>query len=733
MITATPDRVFALTNARFSYVMRVTPEGLLQHVHYGGPVADPAQADTYHRRTERHCVTHYRGIADLNLNDLPQEYPVFGTSDYRHPALHGVNGDGNTVIQPLYHSHHILDGKPATQGLPSARGDGAQTLIVTLRDALHGIEMELAYTIWDGFGALVRSARITNHGAKAVRLQNVASTAIDLPAAPYDVVHLWGTWAREMNVERTPLPRGRFTIDSTRGTSSAAHNPFLALLDPATTETSGRVIATTLLYSGNHALSAEVGEFGDVRLLAGINPFGFDWRLDPGESFTTPEALHVFSDRGLGGMSHLFHDFIRAHILPGRFRDRPRPTYLNTWEAAYFDVDEAKVLALADTALEVGVEMLVLDDGWFEGRRDDTSSLGDWTPDRERFPSGIADLAARVKAKGLKFGLWLEPEMVNPRSRLFAAHPDWTLQVPGREPSYGRNQLTLDLSRSEVCDHIFEQLDAILSCGNIDYVKWDMNRNMSEVGSSSLPHDRQGEVAHRYMLGLYGLLERLTTAYPEVLFENCASGGNRMDLGMLSYFPQTWTSDMCDPIGRLAIIDGASLYLPLDCLAAYVGPSPNHQTGRVTSLTTRFLAGAFSAARGLSLGTAEIADHLPELRSWIDFARTTAADMLGGRFDRLIRTSNETCWQYTTADGATVYLTYFHLLARPNAPFRRAALRGLDPDATYTADGGQTFRGDTLMQAGIPLPHVATTQTNPAIAYMPTGDFGSALIVLRKA
>lgn len=731
---------FALTNAFFSYVFRVTPEGHLEHVHYGGPIRHPHEGIDHHLRTERHAVTHYQGIPDYSLSDLPQEYPGFGRSDYRYPAFHARNEQGNSVFDLTYKDHHITSEKPRLKTLPSAQGQGSETLIVTLSDDLHGLEVDLHYTLYHDYGVLVRSATYRNVSRTDIELQHVFSTALDLPPDTYDALHLWGTWAREMNAERVPLPHGRFTVDSARGTSSAAHNPFIAVMQKDATEAQGRVFATTLIYSGNHALSVETGEFGDVRVLAGINPFTFGWRLAPGAEFETPEALHVFSDQGQRGMSHIFHDFIRNRITPERFRACPRPTYLNTWEAAYFDVDEGTVLELAETACRIGVDMLVLDDGWFAGRQDDTTSLGDWTADPVRFPSGIADLATRVRAKGLKFGLWIEPEMVGPDSELYRAHPEWALHVPGRTPSLGRNQLTIDLSRRDVQDHLYHVIDDLLACGKIDYVKWDMNRNMSEVGSAALAPDQQDEVAHRYMIGLYSVLDRLTTRYPNILFENCASGGNRMDLGMLSYFAQTWTSDLCDPVGRLDILSGASLYLPLDCLAAYVGPSPNHQNGRVTSLRTRMLAGAVCAARGLSLSEADLRAHEADLKSWMEWARKTAPDMLGGRFDRLMRNRDGVVYQYLTQDKARIYVTCFHILSAPNLPFRRVRLTGLDPKAHYrlirTASGEtdrkDVFHGDSLMQFGLPLPYVTLSQTNPDMRYMPPGDFSSELFVMER-
>lgn len=733
MISVSDRQVFALTNAMFSYIFRVSPEGILEHLHYGGPIQDPANVPIHHIRTQRENSSVFQGREHLNLSGFAQEFPTFGTSDYRYPAAHARNGDGNTVFTLLYQSHRIVEQKPALSALPSARGGGSETLIVTLFDSLHRLSVDLIYTIYADYGVLIRSARFRNEGEQAIDLLHVFSSAIDLPPSDYEILHLQGSWAREFGEERLAVPKARFVIDSARGTSSAAHSPFIALMQRGADEDNGEVFAASLIYSGNFAMSVETGEFGDVRLLAGLNPFNFNWRLDAGESFETPEAVHVYANHGLRSMSRIWHDFIRDKVSPERFRFRPRPTYLNTWEAAYFEIDEDKVLSMADTAKAIGVDMLVLDDGWFEGRNDDTSSLGDWTADRARFPSGIPALAAQVKGKGLKFGLWFEPEMVNPKSQLFAAHPDWALHVPGRQSSLGRNQLTLDLSREEVVDHIFQQLDAILSCGDIDYVKWDMNRHMTEVGSAGWPKNRQQEVSHRYILGLYKLLDRLTTKYPEILFENCASGGNRFDLGMLSFMPQGWISDMCDPIGRLNIINGASYLYPLDVMAAYIGPSPNHQNGRISALQTRFNAGALCAARGVSLSPEAIAADEDEIQRYMAFAKMTAADMVGGRFDRLTKTGNEICWQYVSRDRCTVYLAYFHILAAPNLPFRRARMVGLDPSATYIlVEDGVSYRGDALMQSGLPLPYVATGQVRHDVRYMEKGDFSSHLFVFKR-
>lgn len=734
MITVSKDNVFALSNAKFSYVFRASPEGILEHLHYGGPLSDPLNVVSHHIRTQREVASTFQGGRYFNLSDTPQEFPTFGTSDYRFPAVHGRNSDGNTIFSLTYKSYKIAKEKPRLKRLPSARGGDSETLIVTLHDPLHKLEVDLLYTIYKNHGVIARSVKFKNKGEKELQLQHAFSSALDLPQADYEIMHMHGTWAREFNVERIDVPKSRFVVDSARGTSSAAHSPFIALMEKGTTEDHGRVYATTLVYSGNFAMSVERGEFEDVRVLAGINPFNFHWRLKPGKVFCTPEALHVFAPNGLRSMSHIWHNFIREKISPPAFKNIARPTYLNTWEAAYFDVDEDKVLILADKANEIGVEMLVLDDGWFEGRKDDTSSLGDWRADKERFPSGIPALAAKVKAKGLKFGIWFEPEMVNPKSQLFQDHPDWILHVPGRTPSLGRNQLTLDLSRNEVVDYLFGQIDDILSCGDIDYVKWDMNRNMTEVGSAGQSRNRQREVSHRYMLGLYKLLKRLTTKYPNILFENCASGGNRFDLGMLSYMPQGWISDMCDPIGRLSIVGGASYIYPMDVMAAYIGPSPNHQNGRVSSVQTRFLAGVFTAARGVSLSEAEIEAHKDEVTHFMKLAKETAGDMVGGRFDRLKLNDNEVAWQYTSQDENTVYLAYFHILSAPNLPFRRACLRGLDPLCDYMlVEDGSRYRGDALMYNGMPMPYVSTGHVRENTRYMAKGDFSSHLFIFKKA
>lgn len=734
LITVSDDLQFCLANSRISYVFRVSPEGLLEHVHFGGRVSADALA-AGPRRPFRSTTLEFQGIKNYNLSDTPQEYPTFGTSDMRHPALHVVNAQGNSTNTLTYKSHRILLDKPAIAGLPSARGAAADsaTLVVELADQISHLKVELHYTVYRDFDLIARSAIVHNTGAAEIELNSALSSSLDLPAANYELMHFTGTWAREFNAQRMSVPAGRFVVDSASGVSSNAHSPFVAVMEEGATETSGRVYATALVYSGNFAIAVEQGEFESVRLSAGINPFNFKWRLAAGESFSTPESLQVFSANGLDGMSQCWHQFIKQQVSPSQFSHKARPTYLNSWEATYFDLNEQVVLDLADKAKDMGLEMLVVDDGWFAGRNDDTSSLGDWVSDTKKFPNGIEAVAAKVREKGLKFGLWFEPEMVNEQSQLYRDHPDWIIHIPGRILSTGRQQLVLDLSRAEVVEYLYEHIDRILSCGDIKYVKWDINRVMTEIGSTALTTAQQLETPHRYMLGVYELVGRLVKRHPHILFENCASGGNRFDLGMLSYMSQGWVSDMSEPIGRLPIINGASYLYPPSVLASYIGPVPSHQNDRLASVKTRAEVGFFCAARGLSLNVADIDQDEAELKHFINRYKDSAEDVVNGRFHRLQYTRNEVCWQITSEDESTVYLGYFHILSAPNLPLRRAMLRGLDPDAKYTLEGSDAvYGGDSLMNMGIDLAYVHAMQLSESVEYMDRGDFSSRLYVLRK-
>jgi len=725
--------VFALSNSSISYIFRVSPEGLLEHLHFGSRIKPSANYPSQPRRLYRGGVLEFQNSKYYNLSDVPQEYPVFGTSDNRLPAIHLINADGNSTQIFTYHSHQVSTLKPTLKGLPSARGGQSQSLLVTLVDEASMVRIELSYTIYANHDVIARSSRIINDGNTRVTLSQAMSSCLDLPAADYDLLHLRGTWSREFNQDRIAVPQGRFVIESATGASGYVHNPFIAVMERDANQQHGQVFATAFVYSGNFAINVEKGEFDAVRITTGINPFNFQWRLDADEEFTTPESLQVFSESGLNGMSQIWHDFIKKKVSPEVFIGRARPSFLNSWEAAYFDINESKVLDLADRAKSLGLDLLVLDDGWFEGRDDDTTSLGDWQADKRKFPNGIESVAAKVKANGLKFGLWYEPEMVSVESQLFADHPDWVVGVPNRLSSKGRNQLILDLSRREVQDYLFKRIDGMLACGNIDYVKWDMNRTMTEIGSASLDADRQLETPHRYMLGLYSLVNRIVTKYPNILFENCASGGNRFDLGMLRYMSQGWLSDMSEPMGRLAIINGASYLFPPCVMTSYIGPIPAHQNGRNVSFKTRAAVGFFSAGRGISLNADDIDNDFEVLKHAIKLYQDTADDVVKGRFYRLYYDDNEVAWQLNSNDGNTVYLGYFHILSAVNLPFRKVRLLDLDTASQYQlVDSEMLFGGDALMNMGLDMPYVCAMQYGEA-DYLDKGDFSSRLFVLKKS
>ena len=448
LITVSDQLEFCLSNGRISYLLRVSPEGVLEHLHVGAAVDLRGQLSAVPRREVRAASIFHQGIDNYNLDDTPQEYPLYGTSDTRYPALHFINGDGNTVNDFKYASHQILSDKPAINGLPSSRGGDSATLIVSLQDPISEVLLNLHYTVFAEHDVIARSLSICNQSEQPITLLHALSSSIDLPSGDYDLVHLSGSWAREFNTQRHRVLPGRFVVESSRGTSSNAHNPFLAIMDQHATEHHGDVLGTALMYSGNFCINVETGEFGGVRVSTGINPFNFAWQLAPNEVFNCPEALHAFSPSGLNGMSQVWHKFIKQKVTPKPFQGVARPSYLNSWEAHYFDVNQTNVMALAAKAKSLGLQMLVLDDGWFVGRNDDTSSLGDWFSDTDKFPDGVQAVAQQVNDLGLKFGLWFEPEMVNQTSQLYQQHPDWLLHVPRRVLSTGRNQYTLDLSRA---------------------------------------------------------------------------------------------------------------------------------------------------------------------------------------------------------------------------------------------------------------------------------------------
>lgn len=677
------DRQFHLGNGLISLVLRVYEDDTLGHLHLGAPLPTG--------RSYRYAGPDpFRGFDGRVGDPIPFAYPTSGIGDYRIPAVVAAAGDGSTASSLHYARHEILPGKPPLDGLPSTYVDDdaqAETLEVTLVDALTGLEVDLRFTIFAGRPVIARSATIRNAGARAINLDAVMSLALDLPDSDWVMLSLSGAWAREAHIVERLLRVGRSSVGSTRGTSSAQHNPFIALRRPATGESSGEALGFSLVYSGNFLAEVEVEEFGTTRVRLGIEPDAFSWRLEPGATFVTPEAIIAWTGTGLGDLSDAFHRLFREALVRGSWRDRPRPILLNSWEATYFGFDSDRLVEIGRSGAELGIELFVLDDGWFGRRDDDTSSLGDWVAHDGKLPDGVGGLARRITELGMSFGIWIEPEMVNADSDLFRAHPDWAIGVPGRQRTESRHQLVLDFGRPEIVDHLTRALTDILSSAPITYVKWDMNRHITEPFGLALPPDRQGEFFHRYILGVYELYRRLTTRFPEILFESCASGGARFDPGMLAFAPQAWTSDDTDAVERLRIQWGASVVYPLSSMGAHVSAVPNHQVGRLTPLATR-AAVAFFGIFGYELDpTSLTAVERSQVAAQVAFYARHRELFQRGRLHRLESPfdgdRDQVAWMVSADDGSRAIVGIHRILARPSPEVHRVRLRGLDPAATY--------------------------------------------------
>ena len=678
---------FHLFNDRISHVMRVHPDGSLGHLHFGARLAVG--------RSYAHLgPADFRGWGNRVGEAIALELPVPGVGDFGVPALAVRLADGSTVLQLRYRRHELIRGKP--DPAPDAGGllpmtyvedpAEADTLVVTLVDEPSGLVVHIATTVFRDVPVIARHVRLENEGPTAIVVEEAHSLALDLPDGRWDLLQLSGTWASENQVTTRRLRPGRQSVGSERGTSGPDHNPFIALVRPETTETAGEAIGFSLVYSGNFLAEAEVAPFGSTRVRIGINPSTFRWTLDPGAALTTPEALASWSGAGLGALSHGLHELLRDRLARGSWRDRPRPILLNNWEATYFEFDEDRLLTIATSARDLGVELFVLDDGWFGRRDNDDTSLGDWTVDRRKLPKGLAHLAERVHELGLSFGLWIEPEMVSEHSELFIAHPEWAIGAPGRARTESRSQYVLDLSRPEVVDHLEAAIGGVLRSARIDYIKWDMNRPITEPFGSGLEPARQGEFFHRYVLGVYDLYRRLTTAHPDVLFESCASGGARFDPGLLAYAPQAWTSDDTDAIERLKIQWGTSIAYPLSGMGAHVAAVPNHQTSRVSPIDTR-AAVAFFGVFGYELDPTTLGDaDRSAVMDQIRFYRTHRETFQRGRFHRLrspFDPGDRAAWMVVADDGGSAVVADFVILNHPVPATERLRLAGLDPAARY--------------------------------------------------
>lgn len=698
-----------LQNKQISYVLSIEKDKYVCHRYWG------RRLESFNGSTQLQMID--RGFATnpfpeervFSLNALPLETSTQQSGDHRIANYIIRSHTNQTRTDFIFKKFDILSGKQPLKGLPTLEGEDTTvtTLIITLYDDIQQLEMKLYYHLYEQLPVITRHVAFLNHGQQDVFLDNAGSLQVDIAAATFDLLTLYGSHTNEANISRRKLQNGIQKIESTRGVSSPQHQPFLALLNPNTDEFSGEVRAFHLIYSGNFQAQVEVEQYGSARVQLGINTEGFSWKLSPGGSFDTPEAVMVYSNHGLNEMSHTFHTLYQQYLCPKSFRNQERPIVLNTWEANYFDISEEKSEKLAEAAAQIGIEMFVLDDGWFGKRNDDTSSLGDWMENKDKLPNGIAGLAETVKNKGMKFGLWFEPEMISPNSELFKAHPDWVIHTHGYKPIEGRRQLVLDLSNPEVQEFLINVLSKYLITGKIDYIKWDMNRHLTDIGSTAFPKDQQGEISHRYILGLYRILDTLVKQFPNVLFENCSSGGGRFDPGMMHYMAQTWTSDNTDALCRTKIQYGYSLLYPPIMMGAHVSTVPNHQVGRITSLETRGRV-AMSGNLGYELDLTEaVEEELREIENQISFYKQQRKLFQFGKFYRLKAPGEyfESAWMFKNEKEAMII--YFNGIARPAVPVNYLPVYYLENLAIYKdLATGRLYSGSELNYAGVTIPRV---------------------------
>ena len=699
-------KCFHLSNDRISYIFRMAADKYPLHLYWGRRVRSIGDKMVSRRMQDGYPQSDEAfSLHETPHDHLPQECPAFGMSDMREGMLHVRHADGTHALDLVYESHKVIDGKPELCGMPSARGEGAQSLIITLRDAYSGVAAELCYTIWVDTDVIARSMRIVNGGSASIRVDRAYSCCVDFEEGDdFRLLTLYGAWARERQMYVRDVVPGEQGVSNARGASSVQTSPFMALMKGSAGEDAGDVYGFALCYSGSFKATVESDQNRCARAMIGINPFNFSWELAPGEDFQTPEAYLCYSPEGLNGMSQHFHKLVHNHITTGKFARSPRPILINNWEATYFNFNEEKILALAERAKEADIDLLVLDDGWFGHRDADNSSLGDWYDDTRKLPQGLAGLSEKVHALGLKFGLWVEPEMVSPDSDLYRAHPDWCIHAGDRMRVESRHQLVLDVSRQDVRDYVVESICAALERGNVDYVKWDMNRNITCWGSAQLPPERMEEQGHRYILGVYDMMRRITSRFPNVLFESCAGGGGRFDLALMCLMPQAWCSDDTDAHMRCRIQYATSLVFPPSTMGAHVSAVPNHQTGRSAPLATR-AAVAMGGTYGYELDLTKLPDEeIAQIRELNAKVRSVQELLLYGSFYRLLSpyTGNRTAWMSVSEDKREAVVTHVYTLGQPNPKDALLRLRGLDPDLDYVdVETGAVYGGDELMLYGV--------------------------------
>ena len=704
------SREFHLFNEEISYIIKILDNNQLGNLYYGSKLHD-RESFAYLLQGGPRPLTAYVFEEDysLSLQHTKQEYPSYGTTDFRYPAFEIKQKNGSKITNFEYQSHEIFNGKKKLDGLPATYVEDdseAQSLEITLYDAVIDTEIVLSYCIYESLPVIVRNAKFINKGKNNIILNRALSASVDLPDSSYEMIHLAGAWSRERHVKTRRLEHGIQGIYSMRGISSSEHNPFIALKRPDATEFNGEVYGFSLIYSGNHIEQVEVDTHDSTRVIIGIHPDTFEWPLAEGEVFQTPEAVLVYSDSGLNKMSQTFHKLYRTRLVRGKWRDQVRPILVNNWEATEMDFTEEKVLNIAKAGKELGIELFVLDDGWFGSRDHDKAGLGDWyVTNFEKLPDGIIGLANKIVEMGMKFGLWFEPEMVNKDSDLYREHPDWIIATPERRSSPSRNQYVLDFSRKEVVDYIYSLIEKVLFEAKISYVKWDMNRYITECYSVSKSAVGQGKVFHEYILGVYRLYEKLTSRFPNILFESCSSGGARFDPGILYYAPQTWTSDCTDAIERLSIQYGTSFVYPISSMGAHVSAVPNHQVGRITPIETRANV-AYFGAFGYELDLNLLSDEEKEkVKEQVTFYKTHRELISKGTFHRISSPfeSNITSWIVVSDNKSEAIAAYYKKLNIANEGWKRFRLVGLDKNKRYmlNRDKEQIYFGDELMNAGI--------------------------------
>ncbi len=749
-------KVFHLHNHQVSLVLGVLRTGHLAHWHLGAPITGPLDSSNFRMDQNRGFTVYLEPERfDISLGLEQLAYPAQGRGDFRIPAIDCRDASGSPILDPIYEGHRIIGGKPSLSGLPHTKAttletdtQAATTLEIDLVDAYKKLRITLSYTIFKNLPAIATSVGVTNLGNESVSLERVLSCNLDLPDANWEMGHLSGDWIKERHLSKTALRPGVQAIGSTRGASSAQHNPFVFLSRPTTTETQGEALSMGLVYSGNFTIALEVDARQQTRWQGGIQPEGFLWILQPNETFQTPEAILCYSQSGLGALSRTMHTLIQEHLIPEIWRNKPRPVLINNWEATYFDFNQEKLLAIAREASDLGIELFVLDDGWFSTRSSDQAGLGDWWVNREKLPGGLKGLSEAIHQKGMQFGIWIEPEMVNTGTVLFETHPDWVIGESPRPRCQARHQYVLDYANPQVVNHIFEQLCQVLDDVVIDYIKWDMNRNISDAFSAYLPARQQGELHHRYILGLYQLYQRLSDRYPHVLIESCSAGGGRFDLGLLYYAPQAWASDNSDAVSRLKIQYGTSMAYPVSSMGAHVSAVPNHQVLRETPLKMRGDV-AFFGVLGYELDLCKLTPAEKEVvAAQIRFYKQYRQLLHSGDFYRLLSPfeggGNQTAWMVVSKDQTMAVLAWYQVLAEPNPGPQFLKLSGLAPDGNYRvisepvssngpSDKGLSnslnLSGGTLMGMGLLM---APSFNGIEVHHVATGDFQSRLWLLLR-